>query len=609
MMIRKTSNVLCLGILFFLSFLINISAAEKYHCLNGSKICVINVSETIDVREDKEYNWTFTDRAASDYEVSNTDALIMDNKVTCSNGSCTINNTNPIDKLQSYYSKSKINFDARKESIKDSYIYYKGMGKYNGVDVGLKVTIKSVNLPLKVKNDYVPIIVFYKDRPTLQMYGVISAYFEYSFWDQSCVSKNSFAEVCRMDEIKGYGNLKDVDYLQSVDLGENISPEQTGIVKAYIRGKDKICPQYSFGSKENSGYANNSDSECRFSPIEIKPTHTLAYQNSDSTNYQNYTDNYSYLIPNLMPIESDHQSSFDFHANNWNVKATYSTGIKIEGGFRNGIPYYTVLGCVDDYGNLNDTLCSDGYSNIFKSGNGSGLGGIFYREKTNAITSPPFPAINSSEYAWITILYRGKFNIGYYFTDYNFYANGKMSTNEYYGASYEKNIAWINNPGGNFYIDSYTKYEHLYKGVSGGEYSFSPDQLTNTSNELNFDYRTIDVNYPFMTIKGNVRTYRGNNWNAAAEEDIIKKHADSYNTTIEPLYSFVLNANNIRNIKKYNVDHPYDSNFGISCETGGKCTSTFLKTLYSDSSYAEISSGKCRDKTVSGQYCDIVNSK
>ena len=115
-------------------------------------------------------------------------------------------------------------------------------------------------------------------------------------------------------------------------------------------------------------------------------------------------------------------------------------------------------------------------------------------------------------------------------------------------------------------------------------------------------YRTIDIEQPFVSQTGSLRSEVGQNWcsykiagsgavtcsSNPSENSVINAVISESNTDeSKALYTVTLDANSIDKIRKYNDQHDYDD-FEMNCNAKGEaCQSKFL-----DSNYVEVQ-GKC----------------
>ena len=110
-------------------------------------------------------------------------------------------------------------------------------------------------------------------------------------------------------------------------------------------------------------------------------------------------------------------------------------------------------------------------------------------------------------------------------------------------------------------------------------------------------YTTKNKNDNAVSINSTVEKYITNRPNSDG-----KKNSFS-NDKAEPLYSFTLKPDNIKEIRKYNKGKSYDD-FKLTC-TNNECISTFVNLMFTSEAYAENSSGLCKDKSINKQFCNV----
>lgn len=499
-------------LLMFLLFPVGIKALEKSS--DDSKIWLINQGEEVYIGKG-EYSFTFAnaeiDPSLVEYSQDENYYLHPDSYLTYSKGS-TKSNVVPGSTYfspnyyndQAYYKSVgktyrndyhaqlvtyKLSKDSSKYNSGGVYIYYPNVGTYNGKTVGLKVTLTDYMVYDKINNNYnTPTISFLKNQVTIAMYGLNSVDLKYEFYDSECYDLNKSFDTCHFDSLKGYGTLKDIDGSQAVKLGE-------GIDSAYIyKNYDSVCRKF---NTANGTYAENAKSEC-----EGLYTNSV-YKNS----------NYSFLLPNLLPLEATGSSSYSGTCNGQTMTLKkYDSG----GAYIN-----------TDFNSLAIKQC--------------------YNSMPNTITSPWVSTVDSSEYAWATIIYNSSFELTYYFGSPDSYAGKNVLLND------------------NTKSDSY--------GGFGGEFTFSPESIVSLFKKSDLNYRTIDTDYPFLDLYGQPRT-TGRNWcssdSCESDNSIVNEYIknrpnsngiinlNGVNKTVKPLYSFTLTPDNIKNIRKYNSIYSYD---------------------------------------------------
>jgi len=134
---------------------------------------------------------------------------------------------------------------------------------------------------------------------------------------------------------------------------------------------------------------------------------------------------------------------------------------------------------------------------------------------------------------------------------------------------------------------------------------------------VNFDdnvvFRVIDTEDPFPGLAG-IGRETGLNWcygnikdeagvdtergdcsfdNPVVLENILNRN-NSYNVeNEEPMYSFVLTPENLREIKEYNIEHPNDD-YTLECNAGEECSSEFISDLVEGTGDFDVEvSGRC----------------
>ena len=495
-----------------LSFSFKIEALEK--SLENSKIYLINQDEEVNIGNGM-YSFTFAnakiDPSLVKYSIDESYYLKPDQYEVYSKGSTKSNVIS--DSLyfypgyyndKNYYQKTgktyrddyhaqlityKLSKNSNEYNNGDIYIYYPNVGKYNGKTVGLKVTLTDYMAYDKINNNYnTPTISFLKNQVTIAMYGLNSVDLKYEFYDSECYDSKQTFDTCHFDSLKGYGTLKDIDGSQAVKLGQGI--ESAYIYKTY----DSICRKF---DKVNGTYAENANSHCEG-----------LYTNSV---YKG--NNYSFLLPNLLSLEAMGSSSYSENCTSKTlILKSYNSGGAYTG---------------TDFENSEIKQC---YQTVF-----------------NTITSPWVSTVDSSRYAWATIIYNSSFELTYYFGSPDSYVGKNVLLND------------------NTKSDSY--------GGFGGEFTFSPESIVYLFNKYDLNYRTIDTDYPFLDLYGNKRS-TGSNWcssdscnsdNSTVTEYIYTRpnsngiiKLSGANKKVKPLYSFTLTPNNIKNIRKYNNTHSYD---------------------------------------------------
>lgn len=84
-------------------------------------------------------------------------------------------------------------------------------------------------------------------------------------------------------------------------------------------------------------------------------------------------------------------------------------------------------------------------------------------------------------------------------------------------------------------------------------------------------------------------------------EKYITKREDS-NSKKEPLYSFTLTPDKIKEIRDYNKDNSYND-FKLTCTNGYNCISDFVTGLYADGTANVKNNDKCSDRT---KFCEVT---
>lgn len=84
-------------------------------------------------------------------------------------------------------------------------------------------------------------------------------------------------------------------------------------------------------------------------------------------------------------------------------------------------------------------------------------------------------------------------------------------------------------------------------------------------------------------------------------EKYITQREDS-NSKKEPLYSFTLTPDKIKEIRKYNKENSYND-FKLTCTNGYNCISDFVSTLYADGTANVGKNDKCSDRT---KFCEVT---
>lgn len=518
-------------LLMFLLFPVGIKALEKSS--DDSKIWLINQGEEVYIGKG-EYSFTFAnaeiDPSLVEYIQDENYYLHPDSYLTYSKGS-TKSNVVPGSTYfspnyyndQAYYKSVgktyrndyhaqlvtyKLSKDSSKYNSGGVYIYYPNVGTYNGKTVGLKVTLTDYMAYDKINNNYnTPTISFLKNQVTIAMYGLNSVDLKYEFYDSECYDLNKSFNTCHFDSLKGYGTLKDIDGSQAVKLGE-------GIDSAYIyKTYDSVCRKFDVFK---GTYAENANSKCEG-----------LYTNSVYNNGK-----YSFLLPNLLPLEATGSSSYSGRCDGESIglKSFNSNGVYINNTFNNK----EIKQC--------------------------------YQKVTNAITSPWTNTIDSSEYAWATVIYNSSFDLTYYFGSPDSYANREVL---------------LGNTNYSSYVNGY-----------GGEFTFSPESIVSLFKKSDLNYRTIDTDYPFLDLYGQPRT-TGRNWcssdSCESDNSIVNEYIknrpnsngiinlNGVNKNVKPLYSFTLTPDNIKNIRKYNSTHSYDE---FLVDDSGH--SLFIKNLTND---------------------------
>lgn len=132
---------------------------------------------------------------------------------------------------------------------------------------------------------------------------------------------------------------------------------------------------------------------------------------------------------------------------------------------------------------------------------------------------------------------------------------------------------------------------------------FNFNKIDTTENDtIDFKIDSKSYNDSFCTAYTSKNTNDSSIINNTVDKYITKK--ENSNSKKEPLYSFTLTADNIKKIRKYNKDKKYDD-FNLNCENGYKCVSSFVKQVFSDTSYALKSSGKCKNSSINDKFCNV----
>ena len=144
-----------------------------------------------------------------------------------------------------------------------------------------------------------------------------------------------------------------------------------------------------------------------------------------------------------------------------------------------------------------------------------------------------------------------------------------------------------------YFIASAYDFNEIYSGgdssneVGARKYNQSYCNAWTTKNKNNND----------VSINSTVEKYITNRPNSDG-----KKNSFS-NDKAEPLYSFTLTPDNIKEIRKYNKGRSYDD-FELTC-TNNECISTFVNLMFTNKEYAVDSSGQCEDKSINEQFCNV----
>ena len=120
---------------------------------------------------------------------------------------------------------------------------------------------------------------------------------------------------------------------------------------------------------------------------------------------------------------------------------------------------------------------------------------------------------------------------------------------------------------------------------------YPPDR---NDGKLDLEFRLINKNKPFLNEKGDVRLTNSNwcDYSAPKEEQCLANNkivveniinaTDSYGRDLNgkknPIYTIKLFPSDIKLIRKYNDEVPYD-NYNISCKTGKPCENIFISDL------------------------------
>ena len=616
--VMRRKIALSIAFILIISFIkVNAEELNKPKRIGDSKIYVINSNNAIDFNT-SEYNWSFANLETTD-SISNIKELY--NKSNYSNqvkndGDFWIHLITSEDKANADYKgidekcfSDKFCWDIT-DAVGDNndteyifYAYYKRIGKYNNADIDLRVAIKGYSTTnfkgvTKVAHNKIPLIALHKNKPILEAVGLRKISVEYSFWDSNCSNDNTFQDECKLNDLKGFGTLNDIDDSQAVFLGEDIEKytldsnslkaadvnldnevnasdleilskhltgisgydtlpcslnnssnigiicgdvnldgvvsakdrimlnrylnsselKDNGIIKAYIWG-DTSNYKRIVDNKEVTGICVDGYQNEKCQGYDDKKASLIKGYNNDY--YETYNDNYSFLLPNVLPYESLGISSFDNNFNNINSF-----------GYNNAFET-----------SLNTDIVLSESSGGYKFG--EGVGAKYYEAK-NAVSAPRFSAVETDEYSWIQILFKGSFTIDYYFNAFDLYAyrqgNDKiLSGYEYCGDTWEK-----------------CGYD---KGFGTGSYGFTTNNIVKLKNELK--YRTIDVAHPFLKYDGNVRSV-GSNWcygtDCSANNNTVYKSITSRPNADgkKPIYKFTLEPKDIKNIREYNKDNYYD---------------------------------------------------
>lgn len=144
-----------------------------------------------------------------------------------------------------------------------------------------------------------------------------------------------------------------------------------------------------------------------------------------------------------------------------------------------------------------------------------------------------------------------------------------------------------------YFIASAYDFNEIYSGSAS-----SKEVGARTYNQSYCNaWTTKNKNNNAVSINSTVEKYITNRPNSDGKKNSLS------NDKAEPLYSFTLTPDNIKEIRKYNKGKSYDD-FKLTC-TNNECVSAFVKDMFGKESYAFKSSGLCKDKSINNQFCNV----
>lgn len=157
-------------------------------------------------------------------------------------------------------------------------------------------------------------------------------------------------------------------------------------------------------------------------------------------------------------------------------------------------------------------------------------------------------------------------------------------------------------------VNELTSQKASYKNDMLYSCNFSSEGYTDDDDDpsgINVIFRPISLNNPFPGKTGNGRN-TGYNWcygnNCSNTNDIVKStitYNRSVNTenvykSFDPLYTITLTPGLIKSIRSYNDSHKYDD-FNLTCNSGNKCLSKFIRNTFKNYFNGCGISGKTRN--------------
>ena len=144
-----------------------------------------------------------------------------------------------------------------------------------------------------------------------------------------------------------------------------------------------------------------------------------------------------------------------------------------------------------------------------------------------------------------------------------------------------------------YFIASAYDFNEIYSGSASSKEVGAREYNQSYCNA----YTTKNKNNNAVLINSTIEKYITNRPNSDG-----KKNSFS-NDKAEPLYSFTLTPDNIKEIRKYNKGKSYND-FKLNC-TNNECVSAFVTDMFTSEAYAKNSSGLCKDKSINKQFCNV----